>query len=1009
VGTDYNSIPAIWKITNGVTGPDPGYTGFMDNGVTGFVDIQFYYDGLTGLTGFINEKPVFNWTVPKTGYITKLSGVTGTIYDVFYFPVGIQGSTGDTGYTNFAVGLTGTITSNYTDFPKLLFNSNDGYTMTQNSDKSVTVGLGTPSWDIFNLIGTPPAVTLNSNYTTTSNNIYITWDYPEQFQVGFLNGYLPLINKINIVITIQYSNSGTPTTYTTTLNIPENQSIKYQTASPIPSTTFITGISLTNISPSKYDNITLDGTTRYTYFFYNDNFKYIIDNKSINKVAVWYSNYNSGTDNKRETTFNIFIQAGVPSAPQSINYSGNQYTSPSMRLTTTLGPPQYPDASNTSSLATIQSYKLLYSTNGDSTYRYGGPVSSPTNTIIQSSNIFNLTGLLPDSNYGFTGSAQNNTSNTNYGAIINGSTGTTYLPEPLNNFNINTIITNTWGSSYTANSVNSNGSTGPIYFTIPPNLNIGITGPIHCIDTRGKTTNTTNTLLNQSLVYTENLTTNSLSLSFEGFGQSNPSSESNSFFNFDGSNSIVRDYYITSSINGYTGYYLTVNTPLTIPTSTNVFNNSGLNKKLDLTQTRLKTNGLNNDVNNSSYSFFTDIYSSTPSFYSSAISLLGSTFMNISGVAVCGTIINLNIITNVQNIGKYFYNKTQILKYSAGTTTTNETDTNNVTGGIATDGNSIKYFNGTVTFNRNIGYQNTIYSNIINVSTNAYKPNTDLNYGTTGSNSLNIIYDKPSVNFITNNATYPTSIPSVGTNFIVGYRISSQTSTTIGTSTLVGDLPNTEKTVYDNSTSIVNNSELQLFNGLYGAKNVTNGYLNYQSFIYNVSGVGLAGPDYSGLTGDRGMTNLSPGVPVQYRFVTFVWNCEPNINAYTKIAFNINNVSNISDYNTYSPYIGTSAQQIYLYYRISDDNSTYNTTWFEINNNTVNENLTSGNKNDTSKILGTKNSDATNTFNSNIYTVYGLIPETPVSDSNIYIYLRLAIPFYTTFNFGSVQAKIYSS
>ena len=836
----------------------------------------------------------------------------------------------------------------------------------------------------------------------------MSWEYPAQIQVGFLNSYLPLINALNITVTAQYSSG--PYTYPN-IDITGDYALKYPSASTM-SSIYVTGLVLTNVIPQNiYQSITFPGesTPRNCYVFYDSQLATILNNPN-NNAMIWYNNYSTSTTNQQSVHYNIFLSAGVPSVPQSITYAGNNYAG-TIQLNIILGPPLYADSSNITSSATIKTYKVTYSTLGDLVYRYGGAISqqnligttSTTNTVA-------LSGLYPDCTYGFTGSAQNNTTNTNYGPGIIGTTGTTFLPQPPNNFNISTELTNVWGIGNTAKSTTTNGSTGNIYFSIPSTLTMGITGSIHCVDSRGQTGGT---LLIQTLGMTGSFgETGFYPLTFSGFGQNLPGSTSNTLFTF-GNTNTTTDYYSTSGITAYYGYYLSVLSSLTFTNSS--FIPSGMSNTISLMQTRYDRNGTNiNDTNNTYYTFYYDNYTGNPSIPTQPSITLNNTtvFIQVSGIWIAGSTILLNSITTAQNIGTYFYNNSQMLKYTGGSTVTYESNTNYITNGLAGVSNN-KYLNSSVTFTRTgtscILYTSTSYINTINMSLTAYSPLSTGPTATNTSNSLLIICDSPSYNLITSNMSYPLSIQSTQGINKYGFRINSDAPLTIGSSSLVSQIPNTNKLPYDNTVSLLSNYDLQIFNGSYGTFGASgsNGYLNYTGYTGLSDGVPVsAGPVYTGISGFPGMTN------VPYRFTTYVWQYLPSATSYANIIINMNGIIGTITNPNGNPYIGTTANQIYFYYRVEDSSTTvyssghYNTTWIEINNNSVDTNLTGQNYYLTSLILGGKDSTNSNNFSSGTYTMYGLTPQFIITNTTpIYVYVRIAIPFNSNFIFNNVSVR----
>jgi hypothetical protein len=389
-------------------------------------------------------------------------------------------------------------------------------------------------------------------------------------------------------------------------------------------------------------------------------------------------------------------------------------------------------------------------------------------------------------------------------------------------------------------------------------------------------------------------------------------------------------------------------------------------------------------------------------------------FIQCSGVWLLGTSTYLYSSTSVNNVGTYFYNQNQIVGYTCGTTTATETSKANITSGLSGSSPNEQFLSNVV-FTRNspdkvLTYTTGTFRTSLQTSAIAYSP-TNVGSESINSNLIPVIIDPVTYSLITNISTYPTTIPNLGGITAIGFRINSSAPTTIGSSVLVSPVNEVNNTLYDNTTSLTTNLyDLQIFNGAYGTKGSSGsqGYLNYTGYIGNTGGI-QAGADYTGLTGvSAGSMTTST-----YRFASYTWNCTTS-NTYTKIEIKINGiVGTVTNPNTI-PYIGSTADKIYIYYRIqnSSDGSSFgpsfiNSAWTEINNNTVNISLTSGNYYESTLILGGKDASINNTFNSSTYTMYGIINQLTEFGTNVRVYVRIAFPFDSNFKFTNVTARLY--
>ena len=842
-------------------------------------------------------------------------------------------------------------------------------------------------WINTNIINPPPAIVFGTP-VSTSTNIYIPWSYPSQINIGLLNVYVPAINTFscnwsgNINGTVSRNNN-------ILSNVSGSQNIKYTNL--VQSTTFITGIVLTNTNANTgYQNIQFPqdttGTLRWCYVVYSANFANLQTDTSNNLLTAWYSNYNLSTT-PASVGYNIFLQAGVPSAPGQPTFGSQSNSSNPISTTVSCTAPQYADASNNTSTSIIQNYKFSYSTTG-SLLRYGGAVVDNSKNVISASNSsVSITNLYPDCSYIFYASAQNNSTNQNYGELSSPNIIFTTYIMPSVQFG---TLSFTPSASYSAKLVGANNSGNAANASVSnvifsqqgnPWSSTAFTSPIHYSGNRSSSSSNLLTISSGITRGSSELGTTQ-TLNYGGFPATVPSQVSSTYLNI--RPVTVTDSY-SASASGYQGFYLQSSTRIDI--SSSVFTTSNDKTTVSLTQTQ--TGG---GTNTSTYSFYYDTLTGSPTVSSFVTTLNTVNSIQISGIWILYGTTTLNATTTVTNIGTYFYNNSQILAYSTGQS---ETGLTNVTSGKNTN-----TLNNSVTFTNTgsgpaIQFSNASFSSSgIQIGVTAY--NALGNTGTNNSNTILVIYDQPSYSFITNTTLYPSSINTINiTTSASGYRISSGSS--VGnTPQYVTALPPSSvnaNSAYNNTTSIISTEELQISNGFYQTRG-GNGYLNYTSYYYSPS--------------SQNTLNYSTISSTGYRFSTFVWRVGTYPSNYVKVAFTINNISNVSDANG-TPNV--SGNNILCYYRLEDSanygsftSSFVNTTW--INANTIINELTSGNYYVIgSSLLGGKNSTVTNTYSGNSLTVNALLPSFSVTNSNVfYIYLRVGLPMNVNVQFKNVTA-----
>ncbi|NDA89463.1 MAG: hypothetical protein EBY20_00910, partial [Alphaproteobacteria bacterium] len=197
--------------------------------------------------------------------------------------------------------------------------------------------------------------------------------------------------------------------------------------------TYITGIVLTNTYTNNgvYE-ITFPGETspRWAYIYYNQEFANL-QSDDKNSITAWYSNFSKGT-NDSSVNFNIFLQAGVPSAPGKPTFLDQRVDNNLITVLVNYTVPEKADKDNDGSSSVINDYKINYSTSG-STLRSGGPFAQDSQMTQFGNNstsnyVYNL---YPDCSYDFKVAAKNNSTNQDFGEYSQIGTVTTINIPPL--------------------------------------------------------------------------------------------------------------------------------------------------------------------------------------------------------------------------------------------------------------------------------------------------------------------------------------------------------------------------------------------------------------------------------------------------------------------------------------------------------------------------------------------------------------------------------------------------
>jgi predicted acyltransferase (DUF342 family) len=918
-------------------------------------------------------------------------------------------------------------------------------------DKEVgasTVTETTDIWTLTNLIRSPPPVVF-TDLSNTSTNIIVSWTYPTQINTGFVNYPLPLIQ--NLTITFRYKNNSggfssgsaltnaTGTTYASTFPANSNG-------------TAITAIVLTNNSSATtgYGTTMLTNrSTRYAYTFYDAGFGNMdldTNNAISNTISLWYSNNNYISTNASISTFNIgtFVGSGTPGIVLSLSFTTNSNSESPITLVFKYFPPEYSDITNnllTSPTNPIKTYLIQYATPGSGLSYVESGTSGPTYSTASGSTIVNatsasttthdstrFTNFFPDCLYTFTISANNTTKNQNYGTTASTTVTTTHLnPTPIFTTNSNTELASAFSSKYTkttAKLVSNNSSKDNVYLGTSPEdwTCTAFTSIINSVNYRGDNANA-------SLFINATLGTGSTaSVTYLGFPARQPTSSTNSALSLN--TSTPTDWYFDYS-RAYKGFYLKASNQVTIKAAALIPSSS----QYTLTLTQTQAGG--SSYYNNSFSYYFDTYA-TPSVssFTTAIYPNSTLSIQICGIWILYGTAKLTATTVVNNLGNYFYNSTQILKYG-GSTDTTETGIANIPVSSKTDGKLAT----TVTVTNTgaaVTYAIASYATSIPLITvTAYNA-----IGSTATNrsaAINVIFDQPSYNL---NNLFPTAISGTNAalsngsvNASYGMRVYSGTPLTgsYAPSYLFSTSP--ADPYYSNPfnhawnlTSASNSFSSKTYDGTQellmanGAFRTSDGayaknYANNKYVFNNTVNDGASQFNYS--------TISSTG----YRYMTFAWKVSiTDANAYAFLNIVLNNTSGIS-VNDNLIYGSDGTSKIILYYRFEDSTSLtlptdttpnyMGTWWISANNSSTDDgSFTAGQYSAGQAYIIPNNypwrpaGSVLNTISSPKITSKISVPVTLTTGNtgSLYAYVRIGLPMANAnSSVGSVQAFLTAS
>ena len=906
-------------------------------------------------------------------------------------------------------------------------------------DKEIGASTATETndtWTLTNLIRAPPAPDI-TNTNRLATTITFAWTYPTQILTGFSASPLPLISYLNIQLTY-VNGSGT----IGPLSILSKQTGPNYINTSYGSTTAITAFVITNSNSITrgYNNISVSGSTRYAYTYYNDNLSSLVDSPS-NNLTVWYDNYNTLSPIKTSITFSNFLTAGTPGQVTIYSIASVNTASPStgnpIIVTFQYYPPTYSDSSTatltlTSTNAPIKDYKIDYLITEGSSARYPNAVTTlgtatigatSASTSLADTTTFNY--FYPECTYYFSIVASNKIAS-GYGTSAATTTITTTYLNPRIPSNSITFPTTSYQKAKATLVSNTSSSPENVYFgtgTLSNWISNAFYSPINSYTTRGK--NGTDT--NASLIIHAALGTNSGSVTYKGFPSSTPTNFESTGLNI--TTSTPTDSYSTSVNSNYTaghqGFYLETSNTITINAAALIPSSSPYTLRITQTQAGATFGGAATTTIFPTiefpYYFDTTASLSVESFTTAINS--NTTYIQICGIYIIYGTVYLTATTSVNNLGNYFFNSNRILEYS-GTyvTTSNESGITNIADTYKTAYGALTTRVTVDNIGQAISYTNSSYATQINsITVTACNPVDSKANGT--STAINAILDQPSYNLyssfktsIGNTALSTTSsygmrvysgvplISSYAPNYL--YSIGTPNVTYIETP-FSNSWNLTESSISINNKTYNGQQELLIAGGKFRTRDSTYAK-SYSTFYYTASLINNV--NYESLR-----------IETVYRYVTFAWKISITSNC-SSLNIVLNDTEGLS-VNSGIIYAG-STTKIILYHRLEDSASLilptsetagYMGTWWISANNIGNDDgtLTYGQHTAALAYIKPVNNlpfrpagSLNNTQNSSNITSTIALP-VGLSSSNtgtLYSYIRVGLPMSVQCSIGNIQA-----
>ena len=836
------------------------------------------------------------------------------------------------------------------------------------------------------MFSAPPTIVYQT-FISRSTEIFLPWQYPSQINAAFTSLWLPAIVSLNAKL----STNAYAVTQSTILNNVSSTGYVYQHQNDTP----VTGIVLSKVAGTSgiQGRVFPDGSIRSTFVFYDVNLG-AMTNAVQNQIIMWYANYDVGS-NVAVSTFNVFVNPGPPSAPQTVQATNVFVSSTRIGYTAPLSNDIY-DPFTT---ASITNY-YLSCTGAQNGRRYGTAVTDTRTNIDNSTNLFStFTNTYPDSVYTWSVYAKNSAGLTGAASTITGISTLALTPAgnlasmtfPARYYTYGTIVSISTGTSGITNLVSSSTDWTSSNFLVP----------IHTSTSRGSAN--TN-LMNISTFVAGAATLVGPSVSYSGFPATTPATQTQS--NIQLSTIRVTDNY-ASAASQFQGFYLNTSTNITLKTA--LFSNSPV---LYGISTLIYQSSFVGFQGSAYFNFYYDNIIGNPAVSTLQFSFSTVTSYQVSGVYVLYGTPSFNMTTYTTNMGNYFYSS-PLLTFSntIGSVTTSSTETS-ITN-VKVGSNAGGLFSSTIGISSVITSSSlaTSFTSTITMQVVANNPNGQS--AALFATNLRAIVDGPSYTLVS--STLPASVPVLASNgtLAIGYRVWSALVQnnyvpyfTYNSTLAYSEIPyNNSWDISQTATPYDPSTEVQVFNGAFRSKGtLTTGYINYTPFYY--TNVLQNTVNYSGISGTG------------YRYATFVWTAASNGGlSYNTLSFRLNTVSPTP---TIDPTLGTASiagNKLLLFYRIEDSNSllandsAYKTTcWVDGNDSFGSKGLplTSANYFTNPSNDGTFGGLIPNVTNSGGNTTFRVsIPTFNTSNSTVVrIYCRVGVPMNTDFSFQSVSASL---
>jgi hypothetical protein len=932
-------------------------------------------------------------------------------YDVSSGEISYSDISGGVGEANGGLIGTNTLYNNQYKFRRYPYglNINDGKTVADplnqvtEQDTIANAFAKVDDWIHSYLIAQPPVpIQLELLKKATPTSIYLAFQNPIQIKSAVFKKKLPLIEQVNVDI----CNNNTPYKAFTldTQYIPDISGITAFVISKVPV-----------IPPYRTINLTISGESNSkefnAYYYYNNGIAG--STATSNLVKLWYSNFSELPPNVLTALLPGFAAGSAPSVSRDLSL--NAITK--QTFFANWNPPIFSDLINgIQSIdfdSPLLSYILKYK--GVNAVRYGGVLNTTefTSASLTNSELnlpFSGAIVHPGTKYNVSVFAYNNTISTP-SPELSGSLITLYPTAPpsfsTKDISFSTNYLYTPGTDVIAKVMDNSGITYPVlkdYVNASSSTitNIALHKYSGVFDT-DKLINTGNNIMKLYGKYHNDLYGDMSfnEYTFNGFGGLLPSSIGNTT-DVQLAYNNLGDYYGAGN-NENNGFYLTTDAYVQIkPKSISVKNLVASTQHYYINLYQKQNN--DTEVFLRSNFFYLDDISSVPIINKCELQYNSSNFIKISGLNVLNTPININTVTDISNIASYYYVKTKLINYKLYNDDNNSLLTNIDLSDIANGKSNYSVMTTMKDYpfkfdkvELNMNYNN-VFSKRIRLEIKARNL-----IGTSSDYKLykNILIDTESVrNIVLYNMTDVPTLDYVSK--------SGRLNKTDVNGVIDFDEFSNFRAKYDLSESLLNNTTLQIFNGKFSTKSVSNNaYLDYSELNIDFNN----GINYSGIS--------STG----YRYATFAWKVTNFSPAYSgRIVFSIKNIGGSVHMPTIDTQNGVTLNGVPLlfYYRVENIN---NPTVLERNKTTV---WINANRVSSGSLMGDsdKNTDLEfnlalggryqSNANNSIYVenndlIYDVLLFNYLNSSiqtNTHVYATIGIPMIASFSFKNIEAYL---